>query len=340
MKRLLAALIVISVMMGLASCNSGGTSSQGSSSVQASDTSSDFPSKPITIINPSSPGDTYDLLCRLIARHAEKYLGTTVIVENVSGGSFTIGTKKALEDASGYTWVIGTNQQFGLTPYILKADYDPVNDWCTTGSVGECRWTLVASTKTLQRINCSTTEELLQYIKDHPGELKCACRSATTTMLATKLAKAGYETTLVSYSSASEAAVAVGNGEADLGIGASNVFQALAENDNLKYVLEMPGSEEYPFAVESVPRSDFEFPDIGEAQGATQNTWYQLYSSCNVPQEIQDTMNKMIEDLGKDPDFQQDLLNINIVPSYHTADEVKAIIAEEYEDTANYYDLA
>jgi tripartite-type tricarboxylate transporter receptor subunit TctC len=51
----------------------------------------DYPTKPITLINPFSPGGSHDMLGRAFASVAEKYLGQPVIVVNKPGASGQIG---------------------------------------------------------------------------------------------------------------------------------------------------------------------------------------------------------------------------------------------------------
>src|SRR5690606_23988899 len=54
-----------------------------------------YPNKPITLIVPFSPGGANDTVARIVARAAEKSLGTTVVVENKGGAGGTIGTEIA-----------------------------------------------------------------------------------------------------------------------------------------------------------------------------------------------------------------------------------------------------
>jgi len=50
-----------------------------------------FPSRPVTIICPFSPGGGTDLLSRVLAHEAEKRLGRPVLVTNITGGGGAIG---------------------------------------------------------------------------------------------------------------------------------------------------------------------------------------------------------------------------------------------------------
>ena len=51
----------------------------------------DYPSKPITLINPQAPGGTLDIQARAFASGAEKILGQPVVVVNKTGATGMVG---------------------------------------------------------------------------------------------------------------------------------------------------------------------------------------------------------------------------------------------------------
>jgi len=54
-----------------------------------------FPTKPVRIIVPYTPGSPNDVVARLLAQQLQVKLGQPVVVENKSGGGTTIGSKAA-----------------------------------------------------------------------------------------------------------------------------------------------------------------------------------------------------------------------------------------------------
>jgi tripartite-type tricarboxylate transporter receptor subunit TctC len=71
-------------------------------------TAQDFPTRPVTIIAPFPAGGATDIVARNLAEHMKTTLGQTVLVENVSGASGTIGSARvARAEPDGYTVVIG-----------------------------------------------------------------------------------------------------------------------------------------------------------------------------------------------------------------------------------------
>jgi tripartite-type tricarboxylate transporter receptor subunit TctC len=64
----------------------------------------DYPTKPITIVNPMAPGGNHDVVTRAFAAVAEKYLGQPVLVVNKPGASGMIGIQSVVQAApDGYT---------------------------------------------------------------------------------------------------------------------------------------------------------------------------------------------------------------------------------------------
>ncbi|HXE69088.1 MAG TPA: tripartite tricarboxylate transporter substrate binding protein [Hyphomicrobiaceae bacterium] len=140
--------------------------------------SSDFPSRPITLIVPFQAGVSADLLFRGIAESASKHLGQPVIVENKPGGSATLGpaTMAATAKPDGYT--IG---QIAIpvfrVPYMQKATFDPVKDFTYIINLGG--YTLGAVVKTDGPFKAWS--DVIAFAKANPGKFTYATIGAATT---------------------------------------------------------------------------------------------------------------------------------------------------------------
>lgn len=328
MKRLLTVLLVLLVAAAMLT----GCSGSGSKSGEVK-----FPTKVITIVAPSSPGSTMDLIARAMAPYSEKYLGQPMIVKNTVGGGFTIGTAEAVNgNPDGYTWCLTTNQQIGLVPYVLKGPYDVNKDIVALAATGECRWVLAVNSKTFGRVGASDLNGLLEYMKKNPDALKSGTSSATNMMLFKKLAGAGYGTKINSYKDNAELAVAVGNGEVDMAIASPNTLMALEKSGNIKIVMEIPGVPSDPFR-KDVACVSASYPEIYKALGSSQKTWYVMMASSKIPPEVVAKMNKFIKDVMNDESFKEQLKKINVVPIYHSEQEVAEVTRAEFAESAQYF---
>src|SRR5215475_7368978 len=93
-----------------------------------------YPSRPITMIVPSSVGGSSDTIGRVLAERMKATLGQPVIVENVSGANGSIGVGRlARARPDGYTIDIGfmgahvLNGAFYSLPYDVLNDFEPIS---------------------------------------------------------------------------------------------------------------------------------------------------------------------------------------------------------------------
>ena len=105
-----------------------------------------YPSKPIRLVVPFTPGGVTDTSGRLIAEHLGKRLGQQIVIDNKPGASGNIGTslvKTAAPD--GYTLVLGFDGTLVINPHVFaKVPFDAANDFAPIGKIGDATLILVA----------------------------------------------------------------------------------------------------------------------------------------------------------------------------------------------------
>lgn len=96
----------------------------------------DFPSKPITIINPYSAGGPADLISRTLAEGVSNILGQPVVVENRTGAATAIAaTAVAKAPADGYTLLIAGSPTHIIVPALQSVNYDGIADFTPVATV-------------------------------------------------------------------------------------------------------------------------------------------------------------------------------------------------------------
>src|SRR5690242_12402327 len=80
-----------------------------------------YPSKPIRIIVPFPPGNTMDIMTRLIAPKIAERLGHQVVVDNRAGAAGQLGLDLAARAApDGYTLVGGQGGNLVVQPHTYR----------------------------------------------------------------------------------------------------------------------------------------------------------------------------------------------------------------------------
>ena len=80
-----------------------------------------YPTKPVRLIVPFSPGGTNDILARMAAIHLTDTLGKQVIVDNRAGAEGIIGTDLAVKARpDGYTLVV-ISSAYTMNPEITTS---------------------------------------------------------------------------------------------------------------------------------------------------------------------------------------------------------------------------
>src|SRR5438045_1429282 len=93
-----------------------------------------WPARPISMIVPASAGGPTDAIGRVLAERMGALLGQTIVIDNVSGASGTIGVAKVAQaKPDGYTLGIGQWSHYVLNgatyslQYDLLADFAPIS---------------------------------------------------------------------------------------------------------------------------------------------------------------------------------------------------------------------
>jgi tripartite-type tricarboxylate transporter receptor subunit TctC len=130
----------------------------------------EFPVRPIEIVAPFTPGSPLDVIGRIVADIAPKYLGQPVIVNNKPGAGGSLAAAEILTSKpDGYKLFITTNFFFAMTTKTQKIPFDPNRIVPLVNMVqfadglcvrGDAPW--------------KTWAELADYAKKNPGKIRWA----------------------------------------------------------------------------------------------------------------------------------------------------------------------
>src|SRR5216683_8296208 len=128
-----------------------------------------YPSKPVTIIVPASPGGVTDALGRTLAQRFTAAWGQQVIVENKPGANNQIAAEYVTKSApDGYTLLIGPEVTFVVNPSLYaKLAYDPVKGFTPISGLVTINHALI----THPALPVQSAKDLVALAKQKPGEL-------------------------------------------------------------------------------------------------------------------------------------------------------------------------
>lgn len=131
-----------------------------------------WPSKPISLISPNSPGGPADTLARSVINSMSRELGVSVVVDNKPGAAGKIGMLAAMNaPRDGHTIAVTSITALCSLPvFSLNAGYDPLKDFDPL--------TLAVRTPSVLMVHPSVPvrnmSELVAYAKARPRELNYA----------------------------------------------------------------------------------------------------------------------------------------------------------------------
>jgi tripartite-type tricarboxylate transporter receptor subunit TctC len=165
-----------------------------------------YPSKPIRLLIPFTPGGSQDVIGRLLAQKVSEAIGQPVVVENKPGAGGLIATQEeARAPADGYTLLLSTGAQMAIEPALNpKAGYDPIKDFVHVIHLGDAPLVLLA----VPSLPAKDVKDVIAMSKAKPGSINTASTgNGTYTHLTLELFKAasGADLTHVPYKGAAPA---------------------------------------------------------------------------------------------------------------------------------------
>lgn len=307
------------------------TNTPSGSQAEGFDVSGDYPNKTVTIICPWGVGGGADTIARKITQIAEKYFKQPIIVENHTGASGTIGMGDAFDAAAdGYTLVTANGPLFSLTPRYVDVQYS-LDDFTMLRGMRTVSLMVVINPETT---GFRSFDDILEYGKSHkltyatssgPGGDQYVVSSAAFLSM-------GIEAEPVVLGSEAEVVNAIASGQVDFGLCTPPSYYAFQEDGTALAVATF-----YPEDVET----KFGTVKCMEKWGidAIFGGMDCLAIRSDVPQDIIDKLNAMLDEVYADPDFTKYLKEMGYNLWDVKGDEVQAFIENQMDSMERYVEL-
>jgi tripartite-type tricarboxylate transporter receptor subunit TctC len=131
----------------------------------------DYPSKPVRLIVPLTPGSGADIAGRIVAKHLGDAWKQPVLVENRPGAGGQIGTQAVVKsDADGYTLLVQSASHAANSAIYKSLPYDPLKDFVDVAILGITPYVMV----TARGGSYASLKSLIDAAKAKPGEIPFA----------------------------------------------------------------------------------------------------------------------------------------------------------------------
>ena len=282
-----------------------------------------FPSKPVRIIVPFSPGGVADSSARVISDKLGARLGQSVVVENRPGASGNIGTQQVAASApDGYTLLLGFDGTMVVNPHVYaKLPFDTLRDFAPVTKLGDATLILVAHPS----VPAKDLREFLTIAKTQNFSYGSAGTGSTPHLAGELLAqRTGIALTHVPYKGGGQAMGDVVGGQIPL------VFTAIATAQQFVRSGKLKG-----LGVSSARRSG-SLPDVptfveSGLEGFVVDSWVGILAPAKTPPPVVARLQKEIAAVLAEPETRERYATLGIEPVANApeqfAEQIRADLA-------------
>jgi tripartite-type tricarboxylate transporter receptor subunit TctC len=284
-----------------------------------------FPSRPIRLIVPLSPGGFADTPARMLGPRLAEQLGKPVVIENKPGAGGTIGADYVAKSApDGHTLVV-TGSTHLITAHVYKnVPYDALKDFTHITMLASGPYVLVVNPR---KLPVGSVRELIAAAKQQPGKIDYASSgngSSQHLVGALFNALAGVELNHVPYK---------GSGPAMQDLLAAQVGVSFAGVPN---VLGQVKAGRLKALAVTTPKRWSELPDVPTMMEAgvpdyEATLWLSISGPAGIPAPIVQRLYTEIKKALQDKELQANFRTAGVEAMSMPPDELNKLMRSEYE---------
>jgi len=284
-----------------------------------------YPTGPIDIIVPVTPGGSTDLSTRIIANLLRKKWGVPVNVVNKPGGNSVIGTLEVYRAApNGYT-MLGDNFAFVISGFYEKDLPFKILDRTFIYIHSEAPYLIAVPSNSPFK----TLSDLTAEIKRNPEKIAYTSRGG-----------GGVEFTVRQYYDAigvdilkskpvmsrggSEAATLTAGGHVTFGASSASSYGPSISAGTVRPLL-VTSKQRFPTVPDVPTATELGYPTI------TCTSWNGISGPPNLPAHIAEVWNKALEEIVRNPEYVAQLKNAAMVPDYYNLQTTRKYVTQELE---------
>jgi tripartite-type tricarboxylate transporter receptor subunit TctC len=284
-----------------------------------------YPTKPIKIIVPFSPGGPADVMARVAGQRMSAILGQNLFVENRGGAGGTLGARAVAQaEPDGYTLMLANTSTLVIGPAVYRdVGYDPLKSFALVAAFGTTSGILVVNPEVPAR----TVAELVALARQRPGKLSYSSPGiGTPPHLIGELfrLKTGIDLLHVPYKGGGQSVTAVVSGEVQLCFENPSVTLPLIRSGKLR-ALASTGETRSPETPDIPTMIEAGVPDFVSL------SFTGLVAPAGTPAEIVTRLNAAANDSLKSSDVHTMLTRLAVEPRPGSPADFTAFVTRETE---------
>ena len=283
-----------------------------------------YPSRPVRVIVPFSPGGGSDIIARLLSPRLSDRLGQPVVVDNRPAGSGILGgdiVAKSVPD--GYTLLLVQAAHAANAQLYTRLPYDPIRDFAPITRV-------ISSSAGMflhPAVPAKSVKEFIAHAKANPGKLNFGTSGpGSTPHLGTELfsSMAGIQMTHVPYKGAGQVILALLGNEVQFAFANLVSTRPHWQAGRLRLIAHS-GSKR----LEAMP----EVPTIAESglPGYVTNFWWGYMAPAKTPRPVVERLHREIAAVANLPDVRHTVVSQGWEVVASTPEEFTKIIQADAE---------
>jgi tripartite-type tricarboxylate transporter receptor subunit TctC len=289
-------------------------------------TAQQFPSRPVKIVVPTTPGGATDALSRSLGARLAEIWGQPVVVENKPGATQIIGGEYvAKSPPDGYTLIVSDAATFIMNPILHKnLPYDGLRAFTPITLLVRFPWVIAVHPS----VPATTFQEFVAYARAHPGVISYGSfGTGSSGHISVDYLKnlLGIDVVHVPYKGAGPAVTDLLAGQIQMMMVTPLLVEPHARAGKLRLIAAATPNR--------IPRLP-ELPTVAESgvPGYEAGTWFALAGPAGMPREVTYAIYADVKKVLHEPAFKERYIERQWFEVVANApDEFAAFLQKDYE---------
>jgi tripartite-type tricarboxylate transporter receptor subunit TctC len=283
-----------------------------------------YPSKPIRVINPASPGGNSDIIFRLLAGKMGELLGQQLVADYRPGAGGRIGSEMTAKSTpDGYTTAL-VGAFFVINPSLINnIPFDTIRDFTALGLIVD-----IPATVTLHpSLPAKNVRELFAIAKSRPGQIFFSSSGpGAVGHLAGELLnfQAGIKLVHVPYKGIAPAVIDLLAGQVQMSFPSIPVVIHHVRGGKLR-MIAVCGETRSPSVADVPTMQEAGLPGFVVSSG------FMFVGPANMPQPVAEKFNQAMAGALQDSAIRRELTESGAIPVGNTPEQHAAYIKREIE---------